>query len=52
MSVFFLVGDNFISWEDSSPIEYTESGLTNCLINLCGDYVGKRGNSKFLPGVN
>ncbi len=23
---FFLVGDNFISSEDSSPIEYTESG--------------------------
>ena len=28
MSVFFLVGDTFISSEDSSPIEYTESGLT------------------------
>ena len=29
MSVFFfLVGDNFISSEDSSTIEYTESGLT------------------------
>ena len=25
---FFLVGDNFISSEDSSPIEYTESGLS------------------------
>ncbi len=24
---FFLVGDNFISSEDLSPIEYTESGL-------------------------
>ncbi len=24
---FFLVGDNFISSEDSSPVEYTESGL-------------------------
>ena len=27
MSFFFLVGDNFISSEDSSPIEYTENGL-------------------------
>ncbi len=27
MSVFFLVGDNFISQQDSSLIEYTESGL-------------------------
>ena len=27
MSVFFLIGDNFISSEDLSPIEYNESGL-------------------------
>ena len=27
MSAFSLVGDNSISSEDSSPIEYTESGL-------------------------
>ena len=28
MSVFFLINDNFISSEDSSPIEDTASGLT------------------------
>ncbi len=27
MSVFFLVGEKFIASEDSSPREYTESGL-------------------------
>ncbi len=32
MSVFFHVGDNFISSEDSSPIGYTESGLTYLII--------------------
>ncbi len=26
---FILVGDNLISSEDPSPIEYTESGLTS-----------------------
>ena len=42
---FFLVGDNFISSEDSSPIEYTESGLK---AGMLGDSVQvcSTGNSK------
>ncbi len=44
MSVFSLVGDNFILLEDSSPIEYTEKTL----LNGCTGTVQKSGLLLFL----
>ncbi len=39
---FFLGGDNFISSEDSSPVEYTESGLRSGEIHCDGKKAEKK----------